>query len=162
MGPFWGVSYMVTSEFRTATKHPQKWNMVIYSEELLQDPPVRFWPGPACTLLKDSWAGLGVPATTLLNPSTGPAHLHLSQPRGPALAWASLSHTSSHPEWRGCPGWRGPLGPDQPTCHHGQITREQPKWGSPLKYRQMQKKRLLIVIPFITQFHQNDINGIIW
>ncbi|KAK4815585.1 hypothetical protein QYF61_004800 [Mycteria americana] len=95
-----------------------KWNMVICSDKLLQELLVCFWPGPACTLLKGSWAGLGVPPAALLRPSTAPAHPHLSQPREPALAWASLPHTSSHPS-----------GPAKPTCHHGQITREQPKWG---------------------------------
>ncbi|PKU39260.1 hypothetical protein llap_10438 [Limosa lapponica baueri] len=45
-------------------------------------------------------------------------------------------------------------GPAKPTCNHGQIMGEQLEWGSPLKYSQMQKERLLIVIPFITQLHQ--------
>lgn len=39
MGQFWGLSYMVMSEFVSTTKHLQKWNMVICSDELLQELP---------------------------------------------------------------------------------------------------------------------------
>lgn len=99
----------------------------------------------------------GNPCSHSAEPLTAPAHPHLSQLREPGLACALLSPTSSHPDCRGCPGWRGPSAPVKPTCHHGQIMGEEPKWGGPLKYRQTKKERLLIVIPFTTQLQMSKL-----
>lgn len=46
----------------------------------------------------------GNPCSHPAEPLTAPVHPHLSQLREQGLACALLSHTSSHPDCRGCPG----------------------------------------------------------